>query len=91
MHQEDQGKRPCPPGESWGLGSRLRRDWHCQVQVWLRLALVLEEEYWVGGRARVVKELPTGVARLIHRTLPGGQVSQLHPAHLCPWYKIIHI
>lgn len=48
VHGEDQGKRPCPPAESWGLGSRLRRDWHCQVQVWLRLALVLGGEHGLG-------------------------------------------
>lgn len=43
-----QGKRPCPPGESWGLGSRLRGNWHSQVQVWLRLALVWREENGLG-------------------------------------------
>lgn len=48
VHREGQGKRPCPPGESWGLGSRLRRDWHCQIQVWLRLALVWGGEYGLG-------------------------------------------
>lgn len=31
-----------------------------------------EKSIGLGGRARVAKELPTGVARLIHRTLPGG-------------------
>lgn len=47
VHGEGQGKRPCPSAECWGLGSRLGGgDWHCQIQVWLRL--VWRGEYGLG-------------------------------------------